>query len=831
MRRLLIATVVLCTQWLAATGQPLCHVTYYDEDSGLPHGHVTQLLQSSEGFIWLATWNGLCRYDGYDFVTFKPQAGDHCHIETDRLRDIALLPDGNISCQTDEDIFIFDTATYRFRDLRQEERPKATDALQHRRQSQSLRRNGYMEWEDRHHTRWRLGQEGTLSYLSDGTQHECPLNIPVRHPTFAMNDRQGNLWVLSDNGLYKLCTDEQRTHMLPQQQPAQVRCLFTDRHGRYWVATREDATLRAFAADDDRLLGYLGADGRLHPTYTRFHSAVYCMYESSDSTLWAGTKPGGLFRLRPEGGRFNIDHIASLPAANVYSIIEDSYHRIWVATLDSGLFVCPDPHAPMPHMERPARYPTGTTAQRARYLHITRQGVLLAATTDGLIASRLMADAHQMTFVRHHREAERAESMSSSAAMDIVEDSQGRIYVSTESGGVNMTADDPLDEHPRFRHIDATHHLLPGDVVLSLTPIDAHHRMVVGSHMVTLIDSVGPTLILDATHFNGHRRFSEAHPIRLSGGRWLFGLTDGAIISTLQKGTAADEVRRVVLTSATVKGTPGHWDISRTNRLTLQPQERTVTLHFAAIDYATDEPYNYAFRLVSGGNDDTPWNFIGHDRSVTLIDLDPGRYILQLAYTDDSGLRHSTTDDLTIDVTPTFWETGWGKLVIALAVLAIISAVLYTYLYIKRIKRQQHETLEAYLTLLNQQPDTAAPDEDNAATKAMPHVAPEDDAMIKRLMTFIEQNLDNSELRVADLAAAATTSASGLQRKLRQAMGVTPQDLLREARIKHAALLLRQTDKSVAEVAYACGFSDPKYFSRCFKTSMGQSPTDYKNAL
>ena len=64
--------------------------------------------------------------------------------------------------------------------------------------------------------------------------------------------------------------------------------------------------------------------------------------------------------------------------------------------------------------------------------------------------------------------------------------------------------------------------------------------------------------------------------------------------------------------------------------------------------------------------------------------------------------------------------------------------------------------------------------------------------------------------------AAAATSRSGLQRKLKQAMGIMPQDLLREARIKHACQLLRQTDKTVAEVAYAYGFSDPKYFSRCF---------------
>ena len=60
-------------------------------------------------------------------------------------------------------------------------------------------------------------------------------------------------------------------------------------------------------------------------------------------------------------------------------------------------------------------------------------------------------------------------------------------------------------------------------------------------------------------------------------------------------------------------------------------------------------------------------------------------------------------------------------------------------------------------------------------------------------------------------------------------MGITPLDLLREARIKRACQLLTTTELTVSEVAYRCGFTDPKYFSRCFKSSVGQSPSDFKN--
>ena len=110
-----------------------------------------------------------------------------------------------------------------------------------------------------------------------------------------------------------------------------------------------------------------------------------------------------------------------------------------------------------------------------------------------------------------------------------------------------------------------------------------------------------------------------------------------------------------------------------------------------------------------------------------------------------------------------------------------------------------------------------------------PTVKAEDDALLKRVMKFIEENISDADIGVGDLAAAAAVSRSGLQRKLKQTMGITPQELLSEARIKRACQLLQETDKPVSEIAYACGFNDPKYFSKCFKQSTGKTPSELKN--
>ena len=160
-----------------------------------------------------------------------------------------------------------------------------------------------------------------------------------------------------------------------------------------------------------------------------------------------------------------------------------------------------------------------------------------------------------------------------------------------------------------------------------------------------------------------------------------------------------------------------------------------------------------------------------------------------------------------------------------------IAAVVYTLLYIRRIKRQQHETLEKYLALIEVREVKEGGEFREILQSDGRSVARHEDAvdpMLERVMTFIEEHISDSDIGVGDMASAAATSRSGLQRKLKQAMGITPQDLLREARIKRACHLLLTSSKTVAEVADACGFSDPKYFSRCFKQSKGQSPTEYK---
>ena len=825
-----LLSILLLAGWLHATAQPLCRVTFYDEDDGVPSSHITQLLQDNQGFMWFATWNGLCRYDGYDFQTFKPQAGDSCQMMTDRIRDIGLCPDGQILCRVDDDFFLFNSKTCRFSNSPD---ISLADDIQRYRQSQSLKQDHDVQWEDAFHTHWTLASNGQLTYqTADGQQGVYPQTLSLPGVSFACIDRQRNLWVITGLGICKLTTDLYHTERLPIEPQAEVKCLFSDSRQHYWVATR-DAAVRLYATADDTFLGYLGADGRLHRDYTRFPAPVYCMLEQADGTLWLGTKPDGLYRLRPStSGTYDITHHTNLPDQNVYHLLLDRFGRLWVATLGGGICYSDDPHAPFPHFQCPASYPK-EYGQRIRFLSIARHDILMAATTDGLMLSQLQKDADRMRFVRHRREPERATSLSSSAVTDVLEKPSGQVLVSTESGGVNMTEEgDLLAEHLTFTHFNVANHQLTSDIALSMTAIGDDTLMIVSNHLLTLLDQTGHRRVLDARYFNADYRFSEARPLSLPHGRWLFGLSDGAFFTSTRLMYRPAYTPPIVLTGVSIQGTQNRWDVTASDTLTLKPDERSLTIHFAALDFAAPERISYAFRVNDHEEDSNDhWNHIGKSRSVTLLDLHPGTYLVEVRSTNADGEWTDNVQSLTLIVKPTFWESVWGRLLLFFLALATLAMIGYTIYYIRQMKHKQHEMLAAYLTLLeNKNQDLPAQQESPAEPVADTRNALEQDPMLQRVRQFIEENISNSDANVGDMAAAAAVSRSGLQRKLKQTMGITPLDLLREARIKHACLMLRQTDKNISEVAYACGFTDPKYFSRCFRQSTGCTPSEYKNA-
>ena len=104
----------------------------------------------------------------------------------------------------------------------------------------------------------------------------------------------------------------------------------------------------------------------------------------------------------------------------------------------------------------------------------------------------------------------------------------------------------------------------------------------------------------------------------------------------------------------------------------------------------------------------------------------------------------------------------------------------------------------------------------------------QDQLFVRRLDTIIYSKLGEKDLSVEKIAELLKLGRTMFYKKVRGTTGYTPNEYIRVIRLRKAAEMLRSGDKNVSEVAYAVGFDNPYYFSKCFKDQFGVPPSQYK---
>ena len=832
-------------------------ITYYDDRSGVELWHVTKIIEDRKGMIWFSSWNGLIRFDGYEFVSFKTKPGDGNAVMTDRVRNI--LPDtevlkdskdakGNIFCRTDDKLFLFDVSTGLFSPVDEHIMPLVQKAMA---ADEKLYINKY--------------------------DLQCN-DTTIRDITVDLQDSYGNLWIKNSNGVYRISRHKTKWKNIPGLPHDVVRMMYKERNGKIWIASRDSRCL-ARLSSDLRLEGFLGRDGRLHKNIVDF-AAVYSMLEDKNGQLWIGTKPDGLYRLKHRGdAEYMIEHVVpktmpEMATGSIYDICEDKSGRIWLGSFVNALSVIENPAADVSSLrianisKNNASYPASAT--NVRRMHITDDGMIIIVTTAGLVIAQNIygADLDELKWRYHIREAQRSTSLATSATTDIVIMSDGTAAISTESGGVGLVKPGGLSaEHLELQNFTTDNGLI-SDIVQTLHVLDDKHILLQQNDHLTIIDSSGNEILTFLPAFWGSTlRFADARPIQINGDRLLLSLETGAITVPISELKKPKDTPKIVLTALYIAGQPANYCVSQTDTINLNANQRSLRLKYATLDYYNSKDIWYVTRIDEG-----QWSEPTANREISLYNLTAGEHKIEIRSTNAMGLWTQSVKTLTIVVEPQFLETWYGQFLLYLFLAAIIAALAYTYFYIRAIKKQRRETLEAYLMLVDEsvkwKMDGVAAAEDRAQSMEsgeqcaeegkhnsmtvgqgeepgthsaenqervepaveilMPRMTPEDKAFMQRLVNFVKENMGDSGIGVQDMAEAAAMSRSSLNRKMHTLLGVTPADFLREARMKRACELLRTTGRTTSDIAYACGFSDPKYFSKTFKASQGMSPKDFR---
>lgn len=113
--------------------------------------------------------------------------------------------------------------------------------------------------------------------------------------------------------------------------------------------------------------------------------------------------------------------------------------------------------------------------------------------------------------------------------------------------------------------------------------------------------------------------------------------------------------------------------------------------------------------------------------------------------------------------------------------------------------------------------------------KAFSNATDRDEAsdLIERVTQIVNANLSNTELSIEMIAKELGLSRVQLYRKMKEQTNQTPHSFIRNVRLKQAAKLIAESDKSISDIMYSCGFTNAASFSTMFKSLYGYSPRKF----
>lgn len=296
---------------------------------GLPHSVTTAVVQDRRGLVWIGTMGGLVRYDGFRMQMYDAQ-GKGTDLPDAYVRSLLALPDGGVLVGTNAGgLARFDPVGNRFRTY-----PTGVGGTSDRK-IYSLAADGTSgAWiaTDRGLDHLDLAHD-TITHVDTGDA-AAPRNFSV------LQDRQGDLWLGNDRGLFVRRRSAQDFVRPPATDDAAVATVLRN---QTW-ALHEDASGRLWVGSGQAGAAYHDTNGRWHgvpgfsPTPAQGNFAtVRAFAESGDGTEWIGTDGNGVLSYR--AGDPAVRHIAhdaaqpsSLPGDSIRGLLHDATGNLWVAT-------------------------------------------------------------------------------------------------------------------------------------------------------------------------------------------------------------------------------------------------------------------------------------------------------------------------------------------------------------------------------------------------------------------------------------------------------------------------------------------------------------------
>jgi signal transduction histidine kinase/ligand-binding sensor domain-containing protein/DNA-binding response OmpR family regulator len=341
--------IAACFSFAADDGKEAFNIQRYNINSGLSSDYLRAIMQDREGYIWVATDNGINRFDGYKTTIYKPDFSRDKSFNTVDFTCMTEDAEGNIWLGTDHSgINVFNKRTEEVTVIKRDD----TTGL-------AILDNSINHlFCDSRGRIWISTQVGLSLYLPESRKmvsFSTPQRAGKRDPfgtiSYTFQDSKGKILIGTwGNGLYVY--DEERDDFnqilvgresVANDSVNRVVRILEDRHGKYWLGTWEGGLLKVEIVNYQSL-NVLQFYSRNSPKqYSLSSDIFYCLYEDPAGDIWAGT-PYGLNIIRHhESGTPEVTLIQSgdsprnLSQNDVFGILQDRSGIIWLATGGGGL--------------------------------------------------------------------------------------------------------------------------------------------------------------------------------------------------------------------------------------------------------------------------------------------------------------------------------------------------------------------------------------------------------------------------------------------------------------------------------------------------------------
>jgi signal transduction histidine kinase/DNA-binding response OmpR family regulator/ligand-binding sensor domain-containing protein len=526
----------------------------------------------------------------------------------------------------------------------------------------------------------------------------------------AFSDKQGNLWLCPySHGIEKVVFSEspfsfykpKPTEMTSASN--EIRSVYLDKENRIWVGAKNGSV--TIFDQNKNLIGELCEDGRISGGKA-LKASIYTIYSDNSGTIWLGSKGNGLYKLENTGTatnprfkitnyRYNPNDIYSLSSNNVYSVLEDHLHHIWIATYGGGINLMQQENGVARFISARNKlkdYPISQCG-RTRCLTEDAKGHMYVGTTGGMVVfNNNAARPENISFTLFAHDPANPKTISGNDVHNILTARNGRLYLAIFGGGMDVASEEfDLNKKAEFKSYMVGNGA-PSNVIFTLKEDSK------GNIWFSTQTEIGK-FIPSEQRFDTYQplndyaySFDEASVCQTRQGELVYGTTEGFVIFNPLKAAKSEYKPRIVLTDfqlfnknmeVGVDGSPLKHVIDETDELKLNHEQNIFSIGFAALDYTNPQNIQYAYKLDGFEKD---WNYVHDQRFATYTNLPKGKYVFRVKSTNAEGVWVENERSIVIVKQPSFWESYWGYLFYFIMFLGLAALAVYILSTIFRLK-------------------------------------------------------------------------------------------------------------------------------------------------